>query len=101
MEGGIMTELENAFDDAWKNSKTPLDKMFGDNQSVKKQRHRLTGWNGVTFRCCICGQDDGWTVESEMVFVCEHEPITAGPHGIRQLDHVNLVNVMLIEEVGE
>jgi hypothetical protein len=78
--------------DIWQETKSALERMYDvwapGHDAVPGPMFRLYGPDGQAHRCEICDRDDRWQLEREepLVFVCEHEPITAGHWGIRQFD---------------
>ncbi len=96
-----MNCFEDAFDDAWNDAKTPLERMYdnmmGDAwREVPITEHKLVDRASIPVLCRICERDNRWIKENDRVYVCEHEPIIGAGLCCRQIDSVKIKDVVCV-----
>jgi hypothetical protein len=118
----MLEEWDDFARDLWERSKTPLERMYdrwvgeGNWEPARPRTsyivysHSDIVWRDIPvladqpFPCHLCGAIDRWTIEGDeatrmaRVFVCEHEPISLGRAGVRQISTVPVHLVSMVEE---
>ena len=118
----MLEDFDKIASELWEQSKPPLEKMYdrwmgkGNWEPDKpKNRYAIYSWEDVQWRghqvqagrrfpCHLCGEKDRWTIVGDevkgqvRVFICEHEPISAGRVAVRQISSVPARLVSRFEE---